>query len=83
MSHEMYWSRPPVEPERDGPEGVVERATELVVQHEDCPWCVAVAGELCITDAGGGRIVQDLRQTHMGRFAGLGDPAEYVARFDG
>lgn len=22
MSHEMYWSRPPVEPERDGPEGM-------------------------------------------------------------
>lgn len=26
---------------------IVRRATELAVQHEDCPDCIARAGELC------------------------------------
>lgn len=67
----------------EAPEGIKRRATELAVQHEDCPWCVARAGELCFAQGSDGQLVQHLTSTHIGRFAGLGDPAEYVARFDG
>lgn len=59
---------------------IVRRATELAVQHEDCPDCIARAGELCYSQGYGHAVVRDLAKTHMARFAGLGSPQEYVDR---